>query len=266
VDVLPLKPIGLPPSVTITLSGNYPSGVRRFYTLTQGSSGSAPLNPVSGGTNIPSAVLYNAPITSYPIATYTVVAQATGPAGTEHWFTCSPVNRTYIAITTVPLKYIGLNMFKANINGYVKGSIYMQAGDFAVLNAGAIVEGNVYLPGTPQIFLPGAGGLVAQKGKSYSQANDSSIDTTRITGREYTTEGVLANPQEDLRKIVDLYGSTTPSNYEFRATETSRVDGKVYRRADPPPVSSTKPGLPSGIALSNAPVTVAGTNTLAAGS
>lgn len=267
VDVLPLKPIGLPPSVTIPISGNYPSGVRRFYTLTQGSSGSPPLNPVSAGTNIPSAVLaVNGLVTGTPIATYTVVAQATGPAGTEHWFTCSPVNRTYIAITTVPLKYIGLNMFRANINGYVKGSIYMQAGDFAVLNAGATVEGNVYLPGMPSVFLPAAGGLVAQKGKAYNQSNDSGIDTSRITGREYTTEGLLADPQTDTRKIVDLYGSSTPSNYEFRATETSRVDGKVYRRADPPPVTSQKPGLPLGITLSNAPVTVTGTNTLGAGS
>ncbi|MBU3665536.1 MAG: prepilin-type N-terminal cleavage/methylation domain-containing protein [Chthoniobacterales bacterium] len=265
VEILPLKPIGLPQTnnVSIQIVGSYPTNpsARIFYTSTPGNAGSAPLNPVSGGTNTSA----NQP-SLYTDKTYTIVAQATGPLGTEHWFTCEPVSRTYIAITTVPLKYVGLNMYKANIGGTVKGSIYMQAGDFAVLNAGAVVEGNVYLPGLPQVFLPGAGGLVAQKGKAYNQANDAGIDTNRITGREYTTEGVLADPQADRRKIVDLYGTNTTSNYEFRATETSRVDGKVYRRADPPPVSTNKPGLPSGIALSNAAVTVTGTNTLAAGS
>lgn len=266
VDVLPLKPIGLPLNVTITHSGDVPVGIRRFYTLTQAQSGAAPLNPTSGGVPSASAILYNAPITNYPIATYTVVAQATGPAGAEHWFTCSPVNRTYIAITQVPLKYIGLNMFRANINGHVKGSIYMQAGDFAVLNAGALIEGNVYLPGTPSVFLPASGALVVRQGQAYDQSKDALIDTNRITGREYDTEGKLADPQQDLRKIVDLYGSTTPRNYEFRGTETSRIDGKLYRRADPPPVTTQKPGLPPEIALSNAPVTVSGTQLLQSGS
>ena len=266
VDVLPLKPIGLPPSVVVSHSGDVPVGMRKFYTLTQAQSGAAPLNPTNGGVPSASAILYSAPITSYPIATYTVVAQATGPVGAEHWFTCSPVNRTYIAITTVPLKYIGLNMFRANINGHVKGSIYMQAGDFAVLNAGAYIEGNVYLPGTPSVFLPASGALVVRQGQAYDQSKDALIDTNRITGREYDTEGKLADPQQDLRKIVDLYGSTTPRNYEFRGTETSRIDGKLYRRADPPPVTTQKPGLPPEIALSNAPVTVSGTQLLQSGS
>jgi type II secretory pathway pseudopilin PulG len=266
VAILPLKPIGLPPNVTIAHSGDVPVGMRKFYTLTQGQSSSAPLNPEAGGVPIASAVLYNAPITNYPIATYTVVAQATGPVGTEHWFTSSPVNRTYIAVTQVPLKYIGLNMFRANINGYVKGSIYMQAGDFAVLNAGATIEGNVYLPGTPAVFLPASGALVVRRGQAYDQSKDALISSNRITGREYDQEGRLADPQQDLRKVVDLYGSTQPSNYEFRGTETSRIDGKLYRRADPPPVTSQKPGLPPEIALSNAPVTVAGTQFIDSGS
>jgi prepilin-type N-terminal cleavage/methylation domain-containing protein len=266
VNVLPLKPIGLPPSVTITYTGDYPAGVRLFYTLTTGNSGAAPLNPTNGGTNIASSILYSSPITNYPIATYTVVAQATGPLGTEHWFTCTPKNNTYIAITTVPLSYIGLNMYRANINGYVQGSIYMQAGDFAVLNAGSTISGNVYLPGLPSVTLPASGGTVVAKGKSYTQSSDANISTNRITGREYTTEGTLADPQTDLRKIVDVYGSTTPANYDFRVNSSARIDGKVYRRADPPPVSSQKPQLPSGIALSNAPVTVSGTTTLGVGS
>ena len=266
VNVLPLRPIGLPPSVTVTTTGDYPDGRRLFYTLTTGSTGPSPLSPESGGTNIASAVSYVAPITSYPIATYTVVAQATGPSGREHWFTCSPVNRTYIAITTVPLSYIGLNMFRANINGYVKGSIYMQAGDFAVLNAGATIEGNVYVPGLPSVSLPGSGGMVVNKGRAYDQATDAVISTNRITGREYSTDGTLADPQTDLRKIVDVYGATTPADYDFRVNSSARIDGKVYRRADPPPVTSQKPGLPSGIALSNAAVNVTGTSSLAAGS
>jgi prepilin-type N-terminal cleavage/methylation domain-containing protein len=268
VDILPLKPIGLPPSVTISHSGDVPVGMRKYYTWSAGGSSVAPLNPVSGGTNIPSALSYSTPLpsTSFPVATYTVAAQATGPAGSEHWFTCSVANRTYIAITQVPLQYIGLNMFRANINGYVKGSIYMQAGDFAVLNAGATIEGNVYLPGTPSVFLPASGALVVRKGQAYDQSKDALISSNRITGREYTTEGTLADPQSDLRKIVDLYGSTEPSNYEFRGTETSRIDGKLYRRADPPPVTSEKPPLPSDIPLVNTPVTVSGTNSLGSGS
>jgi len=266
VNVIPLKPIGLPQAIIITNSGDVPVGLRRMYTLTTGSAGADPLDPASGGVPIAGAISYAGPITTFPIATHTVVAQATGPVGTEHWFTSTPVSRTYIAITRVPLKYIGLNMFRANINGYVKGSIYMQAGDFAVLNAGATVEGNVYLPGTPSVFLPASGALIVRERQAYDQSKDALISPDRITGREYTTDGTLADPQTDLRKIVDLYGSTDPSKYQFRGTETSRIDGKLYRRADPPLVTSQKPALPSEIALSNAAVTVSGTNALASGS
>ncbi|MEY3480351.1 MAG: hypothetical protein RIQ71_1126 [Verrucomicrobiota bacterium] len=266
VNIFPLKPIGLPPSVTITNVGDRPVNGRIFYTLTTGNSGVTPLNPTNGGTNIATATNYTGPITSYPIATYTVVAQATGPFGTEHWFTCTAKNNTYIAITTVPLSYIGLNMYRANINGYVKGSIYMQAGDFAVLNAGAIIEGNVYVPGLPSVTLPGTGGTVVGRGRTYNQATDATISTNRITGREYTREGTAADPQSDLRKIVDVYGSVTPDNYDFRVNSSARIDGKVYRRADPPPVTSQKPGLPSGIALSNGFVNVTGNTSLGAGS
>jgi len=272
VDILPLKPIGLPPAVTIPHSGDVPVGMRKVYTLTVGEGGVLPLDPRNGGVPIPSSVLYSAPITNYPIATYTVVAQATGPAGAEHWFTCAPVNRTYIAITQVPLSYIGLNMFRANINGYVKGSIYMQAGDFAILNAGATIEGNVYVPGLPAVNLPGGvtsgNNTVVANQQAYVQTTDARIQTNRITGREYTTEGFLADPQQDLRKIVDLYGSTTstPATYEVKINPSARIDGKLYRRADPPPITSQKPGLPSDIVLSNAPVAVSGSQTLAGGS
>ena len=269
VSVFPLKPIGLPPSVTISESGNYPVGLRKIYTLTAGGAGAAPLSPESGGVKIGSALDYTAPITNYPIATYTVVAQGTGPAGTEHWFTSVPVKRTYIAITRVPLSYIGLNMYRANINGFVRGSIYMQAGDFAILNAGATIEGNVYVPGTPAVQLPSGadqGRTVVTRGKAYDQSRDADIEPQRITGREYNTEGRLADPQTDLRKIVDLYGSDRPQNYDVKVNNTARIDGKLYRRADPPPVANEKPGLPAGIALSNAPVVVTGTNTLSSGS
>jgi len=268
VDVLPLKPIGLPPTVLITHSGAEPAGMRKLYTMSLGNSSPPPLDPELGGVARSGALAYPGPMpnTSFPVATYTITAQATGPGGTEHWFECAPVSRTYIAITRVPLSYIGLNMFRANINGYVKGSIYMQAGDFATLNAGATIEGNVYVPGTPQVFLPASGARVVRQGQSYDQSRDALISGDRITGREYTADGFLADPQQDLRKIVDLYGSTEPRNYEVRVAETARIDGKLFRRADPPAVDTVKPGLPPEITLSNAPVTIAGTNTLAGGS
>lgn len=266
VNVFPIKPIGLPQAITITSSGDVPVGLRQMYTLTIGSVGANPLNPTSGGVPLAGAISYAGPITNFPIATHTVVAQATGPVGTEHWFTSTPVSRTYIAITRVPLEYIGLNMFRANINGYVKGSIYMQAGNFAVLNAGATIEGNVYVPGTPSVFLPGSGSTLVAAGQSYDQSRDARIASDRISGQEYTTEGTLADPQQDLRKIVDLFGAFQPSNYEVRVNSSARIDGKLYRRADPPAISSEKPELPSEIALTNTAVTVSGTQSLAGGS
>ena len=272
VNVFPLKPIGLPPAVTIAESGNYPVGVRKVYTLTTGSAGATPLNPEAGGVKIGSALDYVTPITNYPIATYTVIAQATGPLGTEHWFTSEPVERTYIAITTVPLKYIGLNMRIANINGEVKGSIYLQSGGkntVSILNNGALIRGNVYVPGTPAVILPaGVQGnkTVVRRNQLYNQSTDADIEPERIAGREYTTEGVLADPQLDLRKIVDLYGSVQPSDYDVQLNNGAQIDGKLYRRAEPPPVAGAKPGIPSGITLSNTAITVAGTNTLSSGS
>lgn len=264
VNVLPVAPIGLPPSVSVEGVGSVPTGMRTYYTT----NGSAPLTATVAGIPTAQAALYAGAIsrTNLPGSTYTFTAQATGPSGREQWFSSQPVARTYVAITAVPLKFIGLNMFRANINGYVKGSIYMQAGDFAVLNAGATVEGNVYVPGLPSVFLPASGGLVVKKGETYNQANDALIATNRITGREYDTNGLLAVPQQDLRKIVDLYGAATPDNYEMRVAETARIDGKLYRRADPPSVNPVAPTLPPEIGLSNAAVTVSGTNVLASGS
>jgi hypothetical protein len=245
--IAPANPIGLPVQVLLNETGSVPVGLRKVYAT----DGSAPLTSASGGLVVPGASLYTAPLSaaSLPSSSYTLVAQATGPAGYESWFSSSPISRAYSIVTTLPSSFVGANISGGDVNGSFRGSIFVAApAELGIFNAGGqITGGNLYVPGLPAIEIPGSGNsskTVVARGQAYTESGQ--IPRTLVGGKEYTASGELAVPQLDTRQVVDLNGAVIPTNYTVKLTKSAYIEGKIFRRADPPPPPST-PVVPAGL-------------------
>ena len=247
--VLPANPIGLPVVVQINESGSVPAGLRKFYSV----NGSSPLSSASGGSSVAGATLYSSPIpaSSLPSITYTLIAQATGPAGYEGWFSSAPVTRNYRTVSSLPSAFVGANISGGDVNGVFTGSIFVAApATLGIFNAGGtITGGNLYVPGLPAIEIPGSGKstkTVVAQGQAYVEQGQ--IPRTLIAGKEFTADGQLADPQLDTRQVVDLNGAVTPTNYTVKLTPSAYIEGKIYRRADAPPPPAV-PTVPAGLTV-----------------
>lgn len=245
--IVPANPIGLPVTVLINESGVVPVGLRKYYTT----GGSSPLSMSAGGVPVTGAIIYNGPISgaSLPSSSYTLTAQATGPSGYESWFSSAPVTRNYNTVTTLPSEFVGANISGGDVNGSFKGSIFVAApADLGIFNAGGqITGGNLYVPGLPAIEIPGSGNsskTVASRGQAY--VDSGQIPRSLIGGKEFAADGQLAVPQLDTRQIVDLNGSVNPTNYTVKLTKSAYIEGKIYRRSDPPPPPA-RPTVPTGL-------------------
>lgn len=256
VAIVPSNPIGLPFQVLINDSGATPVGSRKFYTV----NGNPPLTSLSGGFPSAGALAYSSPIpsTSLPRTTYQFTAQAMGPAGSEHWFS-SPINsKTYTTLTVLNPSLVGASISGGDVNGSFRGSIFVAApANLGIFNAGGqVVNGNLYVPGLPAIEIPGSGNstkTVVQRGATFVDS-PGLISRTLIAGKEISATGVLANPQLDLRQVVDLNGSSSPTNYTIKLTKNSFIEGKIYRNVDVPPPPPT-PIVPQGLTLTTNSVT-----------
>jgi len=247
-SVVPINPIGLPVLVQVNESGTVPVGLRKYFTT----DGSTPLTAASAGAVRPGASLYTAPVpsTSLPTTSYTLTAQATGPAGYEKWFSSQPVVRNYSRVTALNPDFVGANISGGDVNGSFRGSIFVAApAALGIFNAGGqIVNGNLYVPALPAIEIPGSGNsskTVVARGAAFVDS-PGLIPRTLIAGRELSADGVLADPQLDLRQIVDLSGSGSPTNYTVKLTKNSYIEGKIYRNVDVPPPPPV-PSLPTGL-------------------
>lgn len=264
-NVFPVNPVGLPPQVVVSETGAVPTGLRKYYTA----SGAAPLNSSSGGTPTAQALFYagSIPAASLPSSSYTFVAQATGPSGFESWFSSAPVSRSYRVVTSLPSEFVGANISGGDVNGSFRGSIFVAApATLGIFNAGGtIAGGNLYVPGLPAIEIPGSGNstkTAVSRGQAYTERGE--IPRTLVGGKEYTADGELAEPQLDTRQVVDLNGALTPTNYTVKLTKSAYVEGKIYRRADPPPAPAA-PTVPNGLPVYTNPITGAFTNAIAPG-
>jgi len=247
VTVLPQNPIGLPARLQITNIGPLPVGHRTFYTMT----GEAPLSAAQGGVPQLGAALYAGPFDNPNPGSFAFMAQATGPARLEHWFASAVSAVDYRGLTAVTQEIIGANIRGGDVNGIFRGSIFVAApANLGIFNAGGrILGGNLFVPGLPAIEIPGSGSsgkTVVQRGAAYVEGGE--IPRTLIGGKEYTDTGQLAQPQLDLRQVVDLSGAVTPTNYTIKLTKSAFIEGKIYRRADPPP-PPPPPVLPQGLTV-----------------
>ncbi len=266
-NVIPANPISLPPLVLVNETGSVPAGMRKYYTT----DGSAPLTATVGGFPAAGATLYSGtsgiPGGSLPSTSYVFTAQAAGPEGYESWFSSEPVVRNYNTITTLPSEFVGANISGGDVNGTFRGSIFVSApANLGIFNAGGeIIRGNLYVPGLPGIETPGSGNktkTVVQQGQAYVEQGQ--IPRSLIGGKELTASGELAEPQLDLRQVVDLNGSANPSNYTIKLTKSAYIEGKIYRRADPPPPPAV-PVVPEGLPVYTGTISGVFTNALPSG-
>lgn len=139
----------------------------------------------------------------------TVQAIATAPSGLEAWLTAS---------NTTSATYTGLNFDYYNLQGVLIGG-----GNIA---NNAALNGSVVL-----VSVPGA------------QPNVTFNNNSEVSGDIYApgTPTVTGVPSS---RIVDLNGSTSPSNYTI-TVENNAVVGKVYRRITP--VTLPTVTLPTGL-------------------
>ncbi len=234
VQIFPANPIGLPPIVQMNATGStVPPATAIYYTL----DGALPLTSELGGEPAAGVATYAGPFNPAQSSTYTVTAQAFVP-GLAAWFSSAPATRTYSAVTVLNPDFVGANISGGDVNGIFRGSIFVSApADLGIFNAGGqIVNGNLYVPGLPAIEIPGSGNktkTVVGGGQYFNQSEI--ISRSLIAGKELSADGELADPQLDLRQIVDLNGSGYPTNYSIKLTKNSFIEGKIYRNVDVPP-------------------------------
>jgi prepilin-type N-terminal cleavage/methylation domain-containing protein len=257
-EILPENPIGLPFKVLINKTGYDPGGTKIYYTIT----GVPPLYPVAGGRKILGAIEYANTNGVQPSLTkdYTIIAQATLP-GREQWFT-SYASRSYRRVVQVATNLIGLNFSAGDLNGTIYGSIFMQAGGLANLNAGSKIYGNLYVPSLPAVSLPNVSpnpvvgngqyfpytlSLTNSTSVVYTNTNTTvTINRSLIGGKEYSASGVevSASATTDWRQVVDLSGIVS-TNYNLTMNPSAYIDGKLFRNGDPPPLPDRPTFQPS---------------------
>lgn len=176
------------------------------------------------------------------------VQAVTFPGSTEnfmtHWFQpSSAVRRTYTGAagfgTSLPA---GVLVGSASVgnSGVLRGSVVV-ARDSVMSNlpltGSALVKGNLYLPGTPTIYV---GNTSANN--SWTPARDGRSSwpafSQFILGLEYGGDGKIVTPGTPgwtpAPRVIDLDGDPNPTNYHVLIANSAKVEGKIYRRADSP--------------------------------
>lgn len=247
VDIFPRNPVGLPAVIVLSNRLTFPWGVPRiFYRI----NGPAPLTAEQAGFPFDNPPSPPVPVGEIPSSSFTIMAQATGPEGYEQWFASPVASRDYNIVTVLNPDFVGANVSGGDVNGSFRGSIFVSApADLGIFNAGMdLVRGNLYVPGLPGIEIPGTGNstkTVVARGALFADSAGL-VPRAVIAGKELSADGQLANPQLDLRQIVDLNGSGFPTNYTVKLTTSSFIEGKIYRNVDvppPPPVPQAPLGL-----------------------
>jgi len=161
-----------------------------------------------------------------------------------NWFLPSmPLTHTYIGAagfgTSLPSGILVGSAALGN-SGVLRGSVVIAkegAQSNLPITGAARVEGNLYLPGTPAIYV---GNTSANN--SWTPARDGRTSwpafSEFILGKEYGSDGKVVSPNSPgwspAPRVVDLDGDASPTNYHVLISGSSRVEGKVFRRASSP--------------------------------
>lgn len=219
-----IKKTALPPPVFDSPSGNYsggfymgirldptaayPQGARIFYRTDGTDPGNQDGEPAPGAREYTVTV----PLFTLQSPTANVITRAYAPQALKAWFSPSdPVSATYVMSGGQPLGAALVG--DATVNGRYVGSLILSTAKNMNFNSGAIIaQGNLYVPGTPDI-----------------NTNNGGV----IQGREFLPDGTEVVPPSNTNKIIDLDGNPQPSNYTIRLNSGSTIEGKVYRRITP---------------------------------
>lgn len=176
------------------------------------------------------------------------VQASTFPGSSENfmtnWFLPSAVvTRTYTGAagfgTSLPAGVLVGSASLGN-SGVLRGSVVVSRRDSQSdlpLTGSAVLKGNLYLPGTPTIYV---GNTSANN--SWTPARDGRSSwpafSSFILGMEYGGDGKLVSPNSpgwsSAPRVIDLDGDPNPTDYHVLISGSSRVEGKIFRRADSP--------------------------------
>ena len=225
------KAANLPVSIALTQGALYPADARIYYTTDGTDPGNSGGNP-TGGTLYSSQIQPGAGTNGVVVIT----ARVYGPTGYGQWFTPSPVAvATYSTVTLVDGALVG----SANLNGTFVGSlVYASTSNGGAMNnitfnSGArIMQGNLYLPGTPTIR--------RTNGTIWSAATDAAFSDV-IQGWEFDSNQVKT--VQTTPRVINENGSPSPNNYSVTFNNSALLEGKVIRRHDSPafPVIAAPP-------------------------
>ena len=179
------------------------------------------------GPNQTNGLVYNSPfsLSSFGVREDKALRAITVVSGNlTNWFNQSPET---VRVYTGPA-FLGSGIpsgalvGSATLNSTFNGNVtvaYPTNGAVANItyNAGAVINGSLYVPGTPRVaqnspYIP-----------QWTLANDAQF-ANRIYG---IVEGQGASP-----RVVDLTGPITPTNYVITFNNNSYITGKIFRRSE----------------------------------
>lgn len=217
--------------IIITKVGTFPAGATVRYTI-------------NGNEPTIASPVYSTPIT-LEAGDRTVKAAIFLPAEAVDWFTITNETRDYLVASLQSAAPFGVIVNTATLqnNAVVAGNMVL-AKDRPVTDLNIIgnarIKGNLYVPGTPNVFRQSRTTPYGQPG--YSQWWDMQwrLDTDAafapwILGRQFDINGVETVPATEAAspRVKDTGGgSLTPTNYSILIQETAKIEGKVIRQYD----------------------------------
>lgn len=218
----------LPISIALAAGGAYPADARIYYTTNGTDPGNSNGEPSSG-------TLYSAPF-QLGVSNSVIRARVYGPASSRQWFTPSaPAEGSYFTESTPDGALVGnAEIYGAAFEGsiiYAKPAVGQTMLNITFTQGARILKGNLYLPGTPNIYNGWVGDPV-----KWTPANDGSF-ASRIQGRQFTAAGVeiLNDPSWSASpRVIDQGQTLTPTNYHLVFYNNSYIEGKIYRQSNAP--------------------------------
>jgi len=216
-------------TITITPSDltQYPAGYTIKYT-TDGSTPSA-----SNGTT------YAAAITPPAVGLLNLKAVALPPSAYTNWFNSPVYTATYTVQSPGSATPVGALLAFVELQNSVqfKGNVILATAatqSNVTFFGTSVIKGNLYVPGTPDVYKDHVASSQYDNQK-WSAAVDNNF-SNYILGRQFDFNGVETVPATEPAspRVVDLNGTTTPSNYHILIQDSAKIQGKIYRRSTPP--------------------------------
>lgn len=230
--ISPEAPYLLPSLVTISPPPTRPEGARIFYTTEE-------TPPLVGDDGEPTTgTLYVNPFAPAPTNPSRANARVFGPAGLGRWFQPSAeMGVAYVQPSYGEGAFVGGAALYGNFVGnlvYASPRPGQTMNNITFYGNSYIAKGNLYLPGTPEIYLTWVG-----ESQRWTTARDSMF-STQIHGRQFLIDGteVLPATIPAFPRVVDQGEKLVPTNYRVVVHSGTRIEGKIFRQTNTPTLPS----------------------------